>query len=92
MTLYDSQGFLVKNVGSNPNAIGIPFVQNHQACLNADGSLDLYIQANAPSDAKQFCNWLETPASGQFILFLRVYWPDAAVLNGTWNPPPIVKQ
>ena len=99
VTLYDSNGFLVKNVGSNSNAIGIPFVQNHQACLNADGSLDLYIQANAPSDAKQFCNWLETPqpdpsnpTNGQFILFLRAYWPDEAILDGRWNPPPIIKQ
>jgi len=99
VTLYDSGGFLVKNVGSNPNAIGIPYVQNHQACLNADGSLDLYIQADMPSDPKQFCNWLEAPqpdlsnkTPSNFILFLRVYWPDAAVLDGTWNPPPIVKQ
>jgi len=96
VTLYDGNGFLVNNKTASYNAIGIPYVQNHQACLNADGSLDLYIQADAPSDPKQFCNWLETPQANatpsNFILFLRVYWPDAAVLDGTWNPPPIVKQ
>ncbi len=103
VTLYDGNGFLVKNVNMNPNAsynaIGIPFVQNHKACLNADGSLDLYIQSDPPADPKQFCNWLETPlpdgsnaTTSKFILFLRVYWPDQAVLNSRWNPPAIVKQ
>ncbi len=103
VTLYDANGFLVDNVNMAPsasyNAIGMPYVQNHKACLNGDGSLDLYIQSDPPSDPKQFCNWLETPlpdgsnaTTSKFILFLRVYWPDRAVLNGTWNPPPIVKQ
>jgi hypothetical protein len=98
VTLYDINGFLVDNPDVSYNAIGIPYVQNHKACLNADKSLDLYIQSDPPSDPKQFCNWLAAPLpnpsnpTGQFILFLRAYWPDQAVLNGTWNPPPIVKQ
>ncbi len=103
VTLYDANGFLVDNVNMDPNAsynaIGIPYVQNHKACLNADRSLDLYIQSDPPSDPKQFCNWLETPlpdgsnaTTSKFILFLRAYWPDQAVLNGIWNPPAIVKQ
>ncbi len=103
VTLYDGNGFLVKNVNMDPNAsynaIGIPYVQNHKACLNSDKSLDLYIQSDPPTDPKQFCNWLETPlpdgsnaTTSKFILFLRAYWPDQAVLNGRWNPPPIVKQ
>ncbi len=103
VTLYDGNGFLVDNVKMDPNAsynaIGVPYVQNHQACPNADGSLDLYIQAEPPSDPKQFCNWLETPlpdgsnaTTSKFILFLRMYWPDNAVLRSIygWYPPPIV--
>jgi len=103
VTLYDGNGFLVNNVNMDPNAsynaIGMPYMQNHKACPNVDGSLDLYIQPDAPSDPKQFCNWLETPlpdgsnaTTSKFILFLRAYWPDQAILNGRWNPPPIVKQ
>jgi DNA sulfur modification protein DndE len=103
VTLYDGNGFLVKNVNMNPdggyNAIGMPYVQNHKACPNGDGSLDLYVQSDPPSDPKQFCNWLETPlpdgsnaSTSKFILFLRMYWPGRSVLNGTWAPPPIVKQ
>jgi hypothetical protein len=99
VTLYDIKGFLVDNPKVSYNAIGIPYVQNHQACLNADKSLDLYIQSDPPTDPKQLCNWLAAPApdannptASQFILFLRAYWPDQAILNGRWNPPPIVKQ
>ena len=103
VTLYDANGFLVQNVNMPPNAsynaIGMPYVQNHKACPNADGSLELYIQSDRPTDPTQFCNWLETPlpngsnaTTSQFILFLRVYWPDRAVLDGRWNPPAIVKR
>lgn len=96
VTLYDADGFLVDNASASYNAIGIPYVQNHKACLNADKSLDLYIQSDPPTDPKQFCNWLAAPSpsatQSQFILFLRAYWPDQAILNGRWNPPPIVKQ
>ena len=103
ITIYDGNGFLVNNVNMDPNAnynaVGVPYVQNHQVCPNADGSLDLYIQSDKPSDPKQFCNWLETPladgsnaTTSKFILFLRMYWPDRSVLSGVWAPPPIVKQ
>jgi hypothetical protein len=31
------------------------------------------------------------PVSASKSSCLRAYWPDQAVLNGRWNPPPIVK-
>src|SRR5215469_11148497 len=44
----------------------------------ADGSVDLYIQNRAPAGHES--NWL--PAStGNFILWLRVYMPGAAILH-----------
>ena len=76
---------------ANWNAVGIPSVQGHQACLNNDGSLDLYLQATEPpKGSKQFCNWLPTPANAGYIAFLRMYWPDEAILDKEWIPPPIV--
>ena len=93
VTLYDSNGFLVKNKVATWNALGMPYVQQHKACFNADGSLDVYVQAEPPSDPKQFCNWLETPqpdaATPTFILFLRSYWPDRVILQNRWYPAPI---
>jgi len=29
---------------------------------------------------------------GTFSLALRLYWPKAEAADGTWAPPPLVKQ
>jgi hypothetical protein len=55
---------------------------------NADGSLDVHIQNAAP--ALQESNWLPAPA-GDFMLWLRVYQPGAAILNGAFSVPPLVE-
>ena len=54
---------------------------------NADGSLDIYIQHDAPADTS---NWLPAP-KGDFYLILRMYQPKAEVLNGTYRLPPVIK-
>lgn len=56
--------------------------------FNADGSLDLYIQRDAP-DADKQSNWLPAPASGGFTMNLRLYWPKPAALDGSWVPAPV---
>ena len=55
---------------------------------NADGSVDICIQNAAPAGHES--NWLPAPAGG-FILWLRVYVPGQAILNGAYKVPPIVK-
>jgi hypothetical protein len=55
---------------------------------NPDGSVDIYIQHTAPAGYES--NWLPAP-SGNFILWLRVYLPGAAILDGTYAVPPVVK-
>ena len=55
---------------------------------NADGSVDIYIQNTAPAGHKS--NWLPAP-EGKFILWLRVYVPGAAILDGKYKVPPIVE-
>src|SRR5512133_3429422 len=45
---------------------------------NSDGSVDVYLQHDAPAGHES--NWLPAP-SGNFILWLRVYIPGAAILN-----------
>ncbi len=52
-----------------------------------DGSLTIVIQHDAPADP---ANWLPTPA-GAFRPILRMYSPDAAVFDGTYELPPIVR-
>lgn len=55
---------------------------------NADGSVDVYIQLTAPAGHES--NWLPAPP-GNFKLWLRAYLPGAAILDGTYTVPPVVK-
>ena len=52
-----------------------------------DGSLNIYIQHESPGGEKEN-NWLPSPAAG-FNVFLRLYWPKASVLSGSWTAPGI---
>ncbi len=54
--------------------------------INADGSLDIYIQRKSPGKAKE-ANWLPAPAQGTFTMNMRLYWPKAEVIEGNWKPP-----
>jgi hypothetical protein len=85
VSMYDPQGFYVPNAANRYNlAAWMPLK------YNADGSLDIYIQAKSPGADKE-ANWLPAPASGLFSLTVRDYWPTEAVLNGTYKVPPTKK-
>jgi hypothetical protein len=72
-----------------PNPINRYIVNDRSGLLsNAEGSADIYIQNSSPAGHQS--NWLPAPASN-FILWLRVYEPDPAILNGQYRVPPIVK-
>lgn len=58
---------------------------------NDDGSLDIYLQSDPPADENLQANWLPTPARQPFKLILRTYMPGAAIVGGTYNPPPVKK-
>ena len=54
--------------------------------------VDLYIQKDSPGTDKE-SNWLPAPA-GDFILMLRMYWPNEkspSIINGSWKIPPVKK-
>ncbi|MEW6659250.1 MAG: DUF1254 domain-containing protein [Thermodesulfobacteriota bacterium] len=52
--------------------------------FNPDGSLDLYLQHESPGKDKE-ANWLPAPKD-DFNVILRLYWPQKAVLDGSWVP------
>ena len=84
ITLYNAGNFFVDNP-INRYAIG-----NRTVGLktNADGSLTVYIQKDAPTgDAK--ANWLPAP-DGEFRLSMRTYNPKPEVLDGSWVPPAVI--
>jgi len=88
MTLYDANVFLYPNPFKR-------YLINDRTDLhyNADGSLDLFVQADEPSDPKQAQNWLPSPPGAPFKLIFRLYEPGkarAGILDGTgWQPPAI---
>lgn len=55
---------------------------------NADGSLDLWIQAEAPAAERQ-SNWLPVRADAPFLLNARLYWPKPEALGGAWQMPAV---
>jgi len=83
VTAYDPQGYLIPNALKR-QALG----DRDKLASNADGSLDLYIQADSPGKDKE-ANWLPVAAAKPFNLLMRLYSPRAGVLDGSWTPPPV---
>ncbi|SEN59043.1 Uncharacterized conserved protein [Pseudomonas sp. ok272] len=52
---------------------------------DADGGLALWVQSTAPDHGQS--NWLPAPASGAFTLILRLYGPQAQVIDQRWMMP-----
>ena len=82
LTMYNDRHFFVKNP-VNRYAIG----DRDRLKFNVDGSLDIYLQNQAPNNSK-VVNWLPAPAEN-FNLLLRLYAPKKEALNGSWKPPKI---
>lgn len=55
---------------------------------NANGSVTIYVQNAPPAGSES--NWLPAPA-GNFKLWLRVFVPGTAILNGSYEPPPVIE-
>jgi hypothetical protein len=85
LSLYNSQILFANNSINRFNVGSL----NNLVKPNVDGSVDIYIQRDAPSDEGKLSNWLPAPAKGDFSLTLRVYWPQTSVINGSWVPPSV---
>jgi len=85
LTMYNADYFFV------PNPLNrYTLSQRNKFATNADGSVDLYLQADSPGKAKE-ANWLPAPKA-KFIPMLRLYWPKdtpPSIIDGTWKPPAI---
>lgn len=85
ITLYNEDMYFVPNKLSKYTVSPRDNLQT-----NPDGSTDIYIQRVSPGKDKE-SNWLPSP-EGDFVLVLRMYWPEDAVLNGSWELPGVVNQ
>jgi hypothetical protein len=81
ITMYDKDGFQVPNA-INRFAIG----DRDKLAFNADGSLDIYVQADSPGKDRE-ANWLPAPKDAPFQPTMRIYSPRPEVADGTWAPP-----
>lgn len=81
ITAYDEDGYLIENE-LDRYALG----DRDPLKFNADGSLDLYIQAQAPAEALR-ANWLPISAHGPARITARLYWPEQPILDGAWTMP-----
>jgi hypothetical protein len=85
LTLYnDKMAF-----ADNPiNRYSLGSLSNPSLITNADGSIDIYIQRDSPNPAGT-PNWLPAPASGDFSLALRLYWPEDIAVDKEWTAPAV---
>jgi hypothetical protein len=86
LTLYNEHHFFHPNE-LNRYSLGTKNKNLHHA---ADGSLTLTASATPPRDEDLRSNWLPAPA-GPFSLYLRAYWPEQPLLDGTWTPPAVIR-
>jgi hypothetical protein len=64
--------------------------KNTTLSRNEDGSLTLYAGKANPGPDRE-ANWLPAP-DATFSLFMRAYWGEEPILDGSWQPPKIEKQ
>jgi len=86
ITLYNKHHFFA------PNALGRFSLgtKSQDLRFGDDDSLTIYVQKDRPSDDK-ISNWLPAPAD-EFSLYIRAYWPQAAINEGHWTPPAVDRQ
>ena len=84
VTAYDIDGYFIPNALKR-QAIG----DRDKLVTNADGSLDLSLQADSPGQEKE-ANWLPV-GKAPFTLLMRLYSPREVFLEGNWAPPPVVR-
>ena len=83
LTMYGAEYFFV----ANP-LFRYTLSSRTKLKANADGSVDLHLQADNPGPDKE-SNWLPAP-TGRFIPMLRLYWPKEtppSILGGTMEDP-----
>lgn len=84
LTMYNGEYFFVENPLNR-----FTLSPRDKLIVNEDGSRTFYIQNESPGADKE-ANWLPAPA-GPFVLMFRFYWPEPAIIDGSWSPPPVVK-
>ncbi|WP_204139786.1 DUF1254 domain-containing protein [Halomicronema sp. CCY15110] len=87
MTMYDYPAQLMVDNPINRYVVNSPMMS--QFVKDSDGGLTLYFQHESPGKDQE-ANWLPAP-KGPFLVVMRLYWPKAEAIDGTWAAPPMTK-
>jgi hypothetical protein len=85
LTMYEMPASLLAANSINRYLLNSPMLPDF--VRDADGGITLYIQHDSPGKAQE-PNWLPAP-KGPFVAVMRLYWPKAEALDGTWKLPPL---
>ncbi len=89
LTVYDLNGALM------PNPINrFALTDTSMLSRNADGSVDIYVQAREPRSTERRRNWLPVTAGQGFEVVWRLFAPNPTDITGIltgrgWQPPAI---
>ena len=64
--------------------------EEQDAQAQEDGSLTVYAGGRNPGPDYE-SNWLPAP-DGHFSLYIRAYWGEQGIIDGSWQPPKIEKR
>jgi hypothetical protein len=87
LTMYELPASLLVANPINRYLLNSPMLP--QFVKDTDGGITFYVQNDSPGKDKE-SNWLPAP-KGQFMAVMRLYWPKAEALDGTWKQPPMAK-
>ena len=87
LTLYNTEHLFSPNKLSR---YSLGTKNNKLLKLGSDGSLTILVQSESPGADKE-SNWLPSPVSADFSLYIRAYWPKQPILDGSWTPPKVEK-
>ena len=85
ITAYNASKFLIDNP-INRYVINSPMLPSLKK--DADGGFTLYLQPDSPGGDRE-PNWLPVSRDA-FNLAFRTYQPGQAIIDGTWQAPPVV--
>lgn len=88
VTMYDSPDYYLVDNPAGRYSIGD---RTPGLVCGDDGSLTIHLRKDRPSDPAQAANWLPAP-DGDFRPVIRLYTPEQAVLDGTYEIPLIQVQ
>ncbi|WP_088147714.1 DUF1254 domain-containing protein [Achromobacter denitrificans] len=85
LTLYNKHHLFSPN-DLNRYSLG---TKNKNLARGPDGSLTIYVGPTSPGKDKE-ANWLPSP-NEPISLYIRAYWGDKGILDGSWKPPVVKK-